>query len=201
MWGRKNASTALLQHLPTPPASAPPLPAALLLASACSSPCPSTRCGARGCTGLRGVQSRGKRVLMCSGDPRPAQPPGLALLPQLPTRARGCSGGCSGGCGASRIPTLSSGSRGTGRPGEPLAATGPQALASPLRSRWGWQRGSLPSPPGTPASPDGAPCCSAAAPALLSPGELAEGMPAFILPSSRHPLRLLQTQLLGQGAG
>lgn len=38
--------------------------------------------------------------------------------------------------------------------------------------------------PGTPASLAGALCCSAAAPALLAPRELAEGMPAFISPSS-----------------
>lgn len=38
-------------------------------------------------------------------------------------------------------------------------------------------------------------CCSAAAPALLSPGELAEGMPSSF---HLHPLRLFQTRLPGQ---
>lgn len=116
-------------------------------------------------------------------------------------RAWGRGKGCSGGCGASKSPTLSSGAEGPVGLGGQLVATGPQALASALRSGWGWQRGSLRSPPGTPASLDEALCCSAAAPAPLFPGELAKGMPAFILPSSPYPLRLFQTQLRGQQAG
>lgn len=125
---------------------------------------------------------------MCSGDPCLAQLAGLAILPQLPTRVgkrQGMLRGMLRRLWSIQQPNALLQSRGTGQPAGRSQPQVPRlSLALALMSEWGWQRGSLPSPPGTPTSPDGALCCSAAAPALLSPGELAEGMPAFILPSS-----------------
>lgn len=193
-------------------------------------PAPLPGRGARSCAGIHGVWSTGKRLLMCStahawlaGRPCPPSP-----APHVGKRIgmlRGCSGnvrrgcsrsawGCSRGCsgGTQRMPR--------GMPRRVWSIQQPNTL---LRSRdhlaWGAagshrspgsrlgseegtgrQRGSL-LPPGTPTAPDGAPCCSAAAPAPLPPGELAEGMPTFTLPSSQRPLRLLQARLPGQRAG
>lgn len=184
----------------------------------------------RSCAGIHGVWSTGKRLLMCStahawlaGRPCPPSPAPhvgkrIGMLRGCSGNARrGCSGsawGCSRGCsgGTQRMPG--------GMPRRVWSIQQPNTL---LRSRdhlaWGAagshrspgsrlgseegtgrQRGSL-LPPGTPTAPDGALCCSAAAPAPLPPGELAEGMPTFTLPSSQRPLRLLQARLPGQQAG
>lgn len=97
---------AWLAGRPCPPSPAPHVGKRIGMLRGCSG---NAR---RGCSGSAWGCSRG-----CSG--------GL----------RECPGGCPGGCGASSSPTPSSGAE-IIWPGGPLAATGPQALASaPRRGR------------------------------------------------------------------
>lgn len=112
--------------------------------------------------------STGKRLLMCSrvrawltGRPRPPSPgPHVGKRRRMLGGAQGmfkgmlrgclggdaqgvlkeCPGGCPGGCGASSSPTPSSGAEGPLAWG-PLAATGPQGLASAPRRGQGGKEG------------------------------------------------------------
>lgn len=183
--------------------------------SRCSSPCPTLCVQRRGdgwsCAGTHGVWSTGRRLLMCSrvraclpGRPCPPCPAphvgkGRGMLGSAPgvfkEMLRGCSGDTQGMPRGMprRVWSIQQSSAAQGSLAwRPLAATGPQAFASSEEGT-GWQRGSL-LPPGTPRAAAGALRCTAAAPAPLSPGGMAQGMLTFTL-------LLLQARLRGRRAG
>lgn len=112
-----------------------------------------------------------------------------------------CPRGCPGGCGASSSPTPSLGAKGSPGLGEPLAATGPQALASAPRRGWGGKEGPLLPSRRTQGREWGSVLqCSSPSPAVSRGG--GTGDATFTLPPWQRPLRLLQTRLrTGRAAG
>lgn len=97
---------------------------------------------------------------------------------------------------ASQHPPLEQRSSGLGGRWQPQVPR----LSPRLRGGDGAAEG-VPAPPGHTYSPGWGSVlqCSSSSPA--PPGELAEGMPPFTLPSSQRPLRLLQARLPGRRAG
>lgn len=155
----------------------------------------------RSCMGLHGAAWSCTVCGAEGGDvqrgPRLAQLAGLALLPQLPTHMRKRQGMLRGTLRRLWSIHLTDGLLRSTETSQPGGATHSHRSPGSCLGSEEW----LGVAKGVPALHSGqnriptSLCCSAAAPALLSPGELAEGMPSSF---HLHPLRLFQTRLPGQ---